>query len=124
MVGTQAALAAVAGRGAQPAVYGGLLFLFAAGGSFALLLYAQANTLFPLRLTGRVVTAINLFMFLGGFALQWGIGVVIEWLSPTGGGAATGAYTAALLVSAALCALALLAYLPTLAATRTATTES
>jgi len=120
MVAAQATLAAAAGRGAPAAVYGGLLFLLAAGGSFALLLYAQANTLFPPHLTGRVVSAINLFMFLGGFALQWGIGVVVARLSPAAGaaGASAGAYATALLLTAALCTVALLWYLPTLARAR------
>jgi predicted MFS family arabinose efflux permease len=114
MVLVQAALALVAGTGAAPAALGALLFLLAGSGSFALLLYAQANVLFPARLTGRAVTAINLFMFLGGFVLQWGIGNVVNALAPTGGGASPGAYATALALTAALCAAALLVYLPTL----------
>ena len=115
---TQAALALVAGRWSSPAALGALLFLLAASGSFALLLYAQASTLFPPQLTGRVVTAINLFMFLGGFALQWGIGAVVQALAPAGGTAGAeapaAAFAAALTLSAGLCAVALLVYLPTL----------
>lgn len=122
MIAAQALLALAAGRHAGPAAYGALLFLLAAGGSFALLLYAQASALFPARLTGRVVTAVNLFMFLGGFALQWGIGVVIARLAPAAGaaGAPPGAYAAALLATATLCGVALLLYLPARARAATA----
>ena len=114
MVLAQAALALVAGRPATPALLGLLLFLLAVSGSFALQLYAQANELFPARLTGRAVTAINLFMFGGGFAVQWGIGTVVSALTSPGGAGAVGAYATALALSAALCAAALLVYLPTL----------
>jgi len=114
MVLAQAALAVAAGRLAAPSALGALLFVLAASGSFALLLYAQANELFPAQLTGRAVTAINLFMFLGGFVLQWGIGNVVNALAPAGGSASAGAYSVALALSATLCVAALLAYLPTL----------
>jgi predicted MFS family arabinose efflux permease len=113
MVLAQAALALVAGRPATPALLGMLLFLLAVSGSFALQLYAQANELFPARLTGRAVTAINLFMFGGGFVVQWGIGNVVTALTPAGGAGAAGAYAAALAFTAALCVAALLVYLPT-----------
>ena len=116
----QATLALVAGTLAAPAALAALLFLLAASGSFALLLYAQANELFPARLTGRAVTAINLFMFLGGFVLQWGIGNVVNALAPAGGSASAGAFAAALALSATLCAAALLVYLPTLRRPRAA----
>lgn len=110
----QALLAVAAGRLAAPVALAALLFLLAAGGSFALQLYAQANELFPARLTGRAVTGINLFMFLGGFVVQWGIGNVVGALAPSGGSSHAGAYSTALALSAALCAAALLVYLPTL----------
>ncbi len=112
MVLAQAALALLAGRPATPALLGMLLFLLAASGSFALQLYAQANELFPARLTGRAVTAINLFMFGGGFVVQWGIGNVVTGLTTAGNLGAAGAYAAALAFSAALCIAALLVYLP------------
>lgn len=111
MVLVQASLAAAAGRGLPALLLGALLFLLTASGSFALLLYAQVNRLFRPQLTGRAVTAINLFMFLGGFALQWGIGAVVGRLARAGEPAA---YAAALALSAALCTLALAIYLPTL----------
>jgi predicted MFS family arabinose efflux permease len=119
LVTTLATLGLAAGRPASPAALGALLFLLAVSGSFALLLYAQANTLFPPQLTGRVVSAINLFMFLGGFVLQWGIGAVVQALATASGGTPgkgtpAGAYGTVLLLSAGLCAVALLVYLPTL----------
>jgi MFS family permease len=109
---------AVAATGAPDWLLATLLFTLASSGSFALLLYAQANVLYPPRSTGRVVTAINLFMFLGGFVLQWGIGVVVGSFPPVAGHAPTAAYGGALLATAALCTVALAVYLPTLRRTR------
>ena len=50
---------------------------------------------FPSALAGRVVTAINLLVFVGAFAFQWGIGEVIDLWPPTEGGYAPEAYRVA-----------------------------
>lgn len=114
-VATQGALA-LGMRSAPEGVLAALLFVLAVSGSFALLLYAQANVLFDPRSTGRVVTAINLFMFLGGFAIQWGIGVVVG--AAGGGGDPAAGFRAGLWSTAALGAVALALYLPTVPRTR------
>lgn len=87
-----------------PAPGGGALVatfaLLGTSGAASALLFALARDAFPLALTGRAVTAVNLFMFAGGFALQWGLGV---WLDAgVGGHGSLFAFTAALGVAATL----------------------
>lgn len=50
------------------------------GFSFSLgnIAYSQLATKFPVALSGRVNTALNLMVFLGAFGLQWGLGVVVD----------------------------------------------
>ena len=73
-------------------------------GASSALLFTLARAAFPLALTGRAVTAVNLFMFGGGFVLQTGIGLGLQ---------ATGApHAAAFAVTAVLAAAALVAFLP------------
>ncbi|MBU4611222.1 hypothetical protein IMZ29_11970 [Achromobacter sp. GG226] len=40
--------------------------------------------LFPRSIAGRVLTLYNLFIFLGAFLMQWGIGLVVEALQAQG----------------------------------------
>lgn len=47
-------------------------------GAVSTLLFALVRTHFPARVTGRAITAVNLFMFAGGFLYQRGIGVWLE----------------------------------------------
>lgn len=99
---------------APPLVLGLLLFVFAASGAFSTQLYGQATSALPANLTGRAVTFINLFMFLGGFALQWAIGNVVDaGAAAQDGGALVAAYRNAWLATAALVLVALAFYLPT-----------
>ncbi len=91
-------VAAQAALAATPPAGGGLLAatfaLLGTSGAASALLFALARGAFPLALTGRAVTAVNLFMFAGGFALQWGLGV---WLDAgVGGHGSLFAFTAAL----------------------------
>ena len=50
----------------------------------AMLAYPALTRAFPAAIAGRVVTAYNLLMFIGAFALQFGIGAVIQALLDTG----------------------------------------
>jgi len=50
-----------------------------------LLGYSLMTTLFPLAMTGRVNTALNLLVFAFAFCFQWGTGAVLG-LFPVGGG--------------------------------------
>lgn len=87
-----------------------LFLLFGLTGSFHVLLYKRGEELFPPRMTGHVVTAVNLFMFAGGFALQSLLGLVIEG----GGSQGDPSYGLAFLLTAALSGVALVALLPEL----------
>lgn len=52
--------------------------------SFGTLVYSQAAACFSVTLSGRANTAINLMVFVGAFAVQWGIGLLIDLLQSTG----------------------------------------
>ena len=92
-----------------------LLAGFGFSAAFAVLMFAQVRASFPLNLTGRAVTAINLFGIGGSAALQWGLGVLIGSFAQVEPGVyAARAYSAAFLSTASLCLAALLFYLPLL----------
>lgn len=55
-----------------------ILVLYGFGACAAALPYAILSQHFPPQLTGRVITATNIFMFLASFAFQWGIGAVLR----------------------------------------------
>jgi len=87
-----------------------LLFLIASGyrgatlplwiafgffGTAGNLSYALLSQSFPRALAGRVNTALNLLVFVGAFAMQWGLGALIGlWPLATGGYAQAGYATA------------------------------
>jgi len=50
------------------------------GVSFSLsnIAYSQLSAVFPVALSGRVNTALNLMVFVGAFGLQWGIGAALD----------------------------------------------
>ena len=48
------------------------------------LVYSSAATRFPIALSGRVTTSLNLLVFAGAFSLQWGLGILIEALQASG----------------------------------------
>jgi predicted MFS family arabinose efflux permease len=74
---------------------------------------SQARQIFPLQMTGKAVTAVNLFAIGGTFLLQWWMGLIIGSFPATGQGHyAPAAYTAALIFTGMGSALALLWYLP------------
>jgi predicted MFS family arabinose efflux permease len=52
--------------------------------SFGTLAYSQAAAGFPLALSGRVNTALNLMVFVGAFFVQWSIGLLIDLLQTQG----------------------------------------
>jgi len=91
-----------------PAAGGGLLIaafvLLGLSGASSALLFARMRAAFPASLTGRAVTALNLFMFAGGFALQSGLGLVLD--------AGPGGHGSLFAVTAGLGAIAWVAFLP------------
>ena len=50
----------------------------------AMLAYPALTKAFPAAIAGRVVTAYNFAMFAGAFALQWGMGALIQALIDSG----------------------------------------
>jgi MFS family permease len=56
------------------------------GISFSLnnIAYSQLSAVFPVALSGRVNTALNLLVFVGAFGLQWGIGAAVDGITATG----------------------------------------
>ena len=61
-----------------------LWMVFGFLGTSGILSYAALSQQFPVRLVGRVNTAVNLLVFVAAFAGQWAIGAIIErW--PVGG---------------------------------------
>lgn len=55
--------------------------------TYGIVSYAGLTQRFPVSLAGRVVTAVNLLAFFGAFAVQWGVGVIIDlWPLTASGG--------------------------------------
>jgi len=64
-----------------------LWVLFGIFGTTGIIPYAVLSQSFPLQLSGRVNTALNLLVFVAAFSAQWGIGAVINmWPGTAGGG--------------------------------------
>jgi len=71
-------------------------FLFGFFGTSGILPYAALSQSFPLQLSGRVNTTLNLLVFLAAFAAQWGIGAIIGlWPTTPSSGYAPAGYQAA-----------------------------
>lgn len=64
--------------------------------------YAIVAQSVPLQLTGRVSTCFNLLIFVATFAIQWGLGAVINAWTPVDGQYPEAAYRTALALSLAL----------------------
>ena len=75
-----------------------LYVLFGFTGGFNVMLLAQTRQLFPLHMTGKAVTAVNIFAIGGTFLLQWWMGLIIgAFPADAGGHYPPVAYSAALL---------------------------
>ncbi|MDH3739040.1 MAG: MFS transporter [Alphaproteobacteria bacterium] len=85
-----------------------LWFVFGMLGSVGVLSFAVLTHEFPAHLTGRASTGMNLLVFSSAFALQWGIGEIINlWPSAADGGYAASGYQTAFVISLALQTVAL-----------------
>ena len=84
-----------------------LWLVFGFFGTTGIIFYPVLTRAFPPTLSGRVVTAINLLVFFGAFAFQWGVGEVIDLWPPSGGGYAPAAYRVAFGILLALEVLSL-----------------
>jgi len=80
-------------------------------GTFGILPYNAVSQAFPIELTGRVVTGLNVMVFFGAFAAQWGIGEIIDlWPKPAPDHFAPVGYTWAFLIVASIQAAGLIWY--------------
>jgi MFS family permease len=92
-----------------------LFALFGLLVSSNVLAFAHARASFPLAMTGVAVTAVNIFGIGGSALVQWGLGALIGGFPQDAAGAhVPAAYRIAFLVTAGLCVLAMVAYLPLL----------
>lgn len=62
-----------------------VLMVYGFGACAAALPYAILTQHFPRELTGRVITASNIFMFLASFGVQWGVGALLRLWPATDG---------------------------------------
>lgn len=62
--------------GGSLGMWGWMLWAFLCSGS--IVTYTWCNEPFPKALAGRSSTALNLFIFLGAFGVQWGIGIGVD----------------------------------------------
>lgn len=58
--------------------------VMAAGVAPIMLMQPYLSTQFPREAAGRLVTLYNMFVFIGAFVIQWGIGVVVDGLGQAG----------------------------------------
>jgi predicted MFS family arabinose efflux permease len=79
---------------------GGLVWwaLYGLGAAANVLAFAVLNEGFPRELAGRTNTAVNLVMFTGSFATQWGIGLLVDLLRAASGTSTAGGLTFAFAV--------------------------
>jgi hypothetical protein len=72
-----------------------LWVLFGIFGTTGIIPYAVLSQSFPIHLSGRVNTGVNLLVFICAFAAQWGIGAIIsQWPGTAAGGYAPPGYQA------------------------------
>ncbi len=72
-----------------------LWVLFGIFGTSGIIPYAVLSQSFPIHLSGRVNTGVNLLVFICAFAAQWGIGAIISlWPGTAAGGYAAPGYQA------------------------------
>ena len=116
-VASQYALAVTPSLGMVRVLY----FVFGLTGAFNIMTVAQARQIFPLTMTGKAVSAVNLFSIGGTFLLQWTMGLIIGAFPVTSAGQyPPGAYSAALIFTATGALLSLIWYWPLLRAERRA----
>lgn len=92
---------------------------FGFAGSFNVVLLAQVRAMFPPQMSGRAITAVNMFGFAGAALLQWWMGLAINAFGRDAlGRYPPPAYSAAFLITSVGTALALAWYLPLAQETR------
>nr|NIQ93516.1 hypothetical protein [Desulfuromonadales bacterium]NIS39859.1 hypothetical protein [Desulfuromonadales bacterium] len=98
--------------------------LFGLTGAYGVLLLSHARRIFPASITGRVLSAVNLFAIGGSGLLQWWLGLVIGTFPLTDQGTPPAiAYATVFTLTAGAGLAALVAYLPLLKETGVAAQE-
>jgi sugar phosphate permease len=98
-------LVIIAEWAAEPQI---LWFVFGMLGTIGVLSFSVLAREFPTHLTGRASTGMNLLIFATAFAMQWGMGLVINlWPTAANGGYAAPGYQAAFSIALALQAVAI-----------------
>ena len=84
----------------QPPTHAAMVWiLFGFFGTACILPYAVLSQHFPAKLSGRVNTSLNLLVFLGAFAAQWGVGGIVgSWPGVVAGDYAADGYRWGLLL--------------------------
>jgi MFS family permease len=90
------ALIAFGPKAGMPVPALALWFVFVAGGTSVVLGYSLLSRRYPKEMAGRANTAINVVGFVGMFAGQWGIGLVLDRWPQSSAGYAPEAYSWAL----------------------------
>lgn len=67
-------------------------------GTSGIIAYSALSQSFPVHLSGRVTTAINLLVFITAFASQWAIGVIIDFFSSSETDLSSDGFTVAFLL--------------------------
>jgi predicted MFS family arabinose efflux permease len=115
MAAVQVALALFPAQWASKGLLAALFLLLGLFGSFSVLFFAHVRLAFPLHMTGRAITAVNLLGIGGSALLQWLLGGLVELHPRTiDGGYAPQAYGTIFLVTAGLIAASLIFYWPLL----------
>ncbi|MCP5370761.1 MAG: MFS transporter [Hyphomicrobiales bacterium] len=97
---------------APPGAAVALWLAYGVTGTAGIIIYAGLSQRFPAHLAGRVNTGLNVIVFVLAFALQWGMGGIIDlWPQDADGGYHPRAYQAAIGLLAAIQAAGLLWYL-------------
>lgn len=111
LLASQALMLVVIFGGPQSLIY--VAFpLLGLGGSYNVVCMAHARAVFPTAMTGRAITAVNLFGIGGAAVLQWLMGVVIEAFGSDAAGAyPPEAYGAAFMMTMGIGLVALIAYI-------------
>lgn len=98
--------------------------LFGFFGTTGILPYAVLSQSFPVQLAGRVITGLNVLVFIAAFAAQWGIGVLINlWPTTAVGGYAPEGYQAAFLMMLGLQTVGMIWYIGSAVHLRSARTK-
>jgi MFS family permease len=88
----------------------GLLILLCAVSGFSIMCQTHGRSLFPENMVGRGVTTLNMAQVGGAFAMPVLTGMLVDWITPTGGTPPEAAYRLIFAFLAAALLLGLLAY--------------